>query len=94
MNEDDIFSVEVEFVFWHYILILDDNKYLCSPLTFFCHVMLVGSSFSPHQGGMYVLQLLDWYSAGFCVLIIAIVECCAINWLYGEWSRYDVAETS
>ncbi|KAI0215921.1 hypothetical protein LSAT2_031995 [Lamellibrachia satsuma] len=36
------------------------------------------------QGGMYVLQLLDWYSAGFCVLIIAIVECCAINWLYGN----------
>lgn len=36
------------------------------------------------QGGMYVLQLMDHYSAGFCVLIIAISECVAINWIYGD----------
>ena len=35
------------------------------------------------QGGMYVLQLMDHYSAGFGVLIIAIVECVAVSWIYG-----------
>jgi solute carrier family 6 amino acid transporter-like protein 5/7/9/14 len=35
------------------------------------------------QGGMYVLQLMDHYSAGFCVLVIAVVECFVINWVYG-----------
>lgn len=35
------------------------------------------------QGGMYVLQLMDYYSAGFCVLVIAIIECFVINWIYG-----------
>ncbi|ELT89984.1 hypothetical protein CAPTEDRAFT_82183, partial [Capitella teleta] len=36
------------------------------------------------QGGMWVLQLMDHYSAGFCVLVIAIVECMVINWIYGQ----------
>jgi hypothetical protein len=36
------------------------------------------------QGGMYVLQLMDWYAASFCVLIIAVAECVAINWIYGN----------
>jgi hypothetical protein len=35
------------------------------------------------QGGMYVLQLMDHYSAGFGVLLIALIECIAINWVYG-----------
>lgn len=35
------------------------------------------------QGGMYVLSLMDHYSAGFCVLVIAIFECVCINWIYG-----------
>jgi len=33
---------------------------------------------------MYVLQLMDHYSAGFGVLIIAIVECVAVSWIYGR----------
>jgi len=33
---------------------------------------------------MYVLQLMDWYSASFCVLVIAVLECVAINWIYGN----------
>jgi solute carrier family 6 amino acid transporter-like protein 5/7/9/14 len=36
---------------------------------------------------MYVLQLMDWYSASFSVLIIAIIECVVINWIYGN-SRF------
>lgn len=42
------------------------------------------------QGGMYVLQLMDHYSAGFCVLIIAIVECFVINWIYGALLTADL----
>jgi len=30
-----------------------------------------------------VLQLMDHYSAGFGVLVIAIVECVAVSWIYG-----------
>ena len=30
-----------------------------------------------------MLQLMDHYSAGFGVLIIAIVECVAVSWIYG-----------
>ena len=33
---------------------------------------------------MYVLQLMDHYSAGFCVLVIAIIECIVISWIYGR----------
>ena len=33
---------------------------------------------------MYVLQLMDHYSAGFGVLIIAIVECVGVSWVYGR----------
>ena len=36
------------------------------------------------QGGMYVLQLMDHYSAGFSVLVIAVTECLCINWFYGK----------
>ncbi|CAH1785348.1 unnamed protein product [Owenia fusiformis] len=36
------------------------------------------------QGGMYVLQLMDWYAAGFCVLVVAVCECLIINWFYGN----------
>jgi solute carrier family 6 amino acid transporter-like protein 5/7/9/14 len=36
------------------------------------------------QGGMYVLQLMDWYAAGFCVIVIAIFECTVISWIYGS----------
>jgi len=32
---------------------------------------------------MYILQLLDHYSTGFGVLVIAMLECIAIGWVYG-----------
>jgi len=45
---------------------------------FFCVIGIVQTT----QGGMYVLQLMDWYSASFSVLIIAMIECIVINWIY------------
>ncbi|XP_055899303.1 sodium- and chloride-dependent glycine transporter 1-like isoform X3 [Biomphalaria glabrata] len=35
------------------------------------------------EGGMYVLQLMDTYSASFAVFIMAILECLIIGWIYG-----------
>lgn len=35
------------------------------------------------QGGMYVIQLLDWYAASITVIAICFVELIMIAWLYG-----------
>ncbi|KAJ9580326.1 hypothetical protein L9F63_004019, partial [Diploptera punctata] len=34
-------------------------------------------------GGMYVLQLLDWYSASISVILVCIVEAIIVGWIYG-----------
>ena len=36
------------------------------------------------QGGIYLYQLVDWYFAAFCVLIISFLECFLIAWVYGK----------
>ncbi|WAR11375.1 SC6A8-like protein [Mya arenaria] len=33
--------------------------------------------------GIYLYQLVDWYFAAFCVLIISFLECFLIAWVYG-----------
>lgn len=35
------------------------------------------------QGGMYLVQLLDWYSASISVILVCIVEVIAVGWIYG-----------
>ncbi|XP_019647388.1 PREDICTED: sodium- and chloride-dependent glycine transporter 2-like [Branchiostoma belcheri] len=35
------------------------------------------------QGGFYLLQLMDNYSGTFSLLIVAIVECLVVGWVYG-----------
>lgn len=34
-------------------------------------------------GGMYILQLMDWYSATFALMIISLLETVVIGWIYG-----------
>ncbi|XP_077984736.1 sodium- and chloride-dependent glycine transporter 1-like [Glandiceps talaboti] len=34
-------------------------------------------------GGIYILQLLDWYAAGFSLCFIGLLECIVIAWVYG-----------
>ena len=36
------------------------------------------------QGGNYVLTIMDDYSGGWNVLLIAILECISIGWVYGK----------
>ncbi|CAH1777721.1 unnamed protein product [Owenia fusiformis] len=35
------------------------------------------------QGGMYVLQVMDYYSVVFTLMIVTFVECVAVTWIYG-----------
>ncbi|XP_048253472.1 sodium- and chloride-dependent glycine transporter 2-like [Haliotis rufescens] len=36
------------------------------------------------EGGVYLFQLLDWYSSSFNTLLIGCLECVVIYWIYGS----------
>ncbi|GLH12445.1 Sodium-dependent dopamine transporter [Gryllus bimaculatus] len=48
-----------------------------------CCAMFLGSLSCVTNGGMYMLQLLDWYSASISVILICIVEVVIVGWIYG-----------
>ncbi|OWF45691.1 Sodium- and chloride-dependent glycine transporter 2 [Mizuhopecten yessoensis] len=35
------------------------------------------------QGGVYILQIMDWYCATFSLMLLCLAECIAIAWIYG-----------
>ncbi|XP_044315847.1 sodium- and chloride-dependent glycine transporter 1 isoform X2 [Drosophila rhopaloa] len=41
------------------------------------------SSIMCTNGGMYVLQLFDWYSSAIAVIVICLVEIIMVAWIYG-----------
>ncbi|CAL1534497.1 unnamed protein product [Lymnaea stagnalis] len=44
------------------------------------------------QGGIYVLQIMDWYCASFSLMLISLTECLALSWAYGVDNLYrDIA---
>ncbi|CAG5123119.1 unnamed protein product [Candidula unifasciata] len=44
------------------------------------------------QGGIYVLQIMDWYCASFSLMLISLTECVALAWAYGADRLYkDIA---
>ncbi|KAK3612140.1 hypothetical protein CHS0354_031215 [Potamilus streckersoni] len=49
-------------------------------ICFICY--MIGLIFCS-QGGMYILQLFDNYAATYSLLIIGLVECLALSWVYG-----------
>lgn len=44
------------------------------------------------QGGIYVLQIMDWYCASFSLMLISLTECVAIAWIYGTDRFYKDIE--
>lgn len=35
------------------------------------------------QGGIYILQIMDWYCATFSLMLLSLTECVVIAWIYG-----------
>ena len=50
-------------------------------LTCDCDDVYVGRCF---QNGIYIMNLFDWYSAGFSLVIVAIFEIIAFSYIYGN----------
>ncbi|GFY59060.1 sodium- and chloride-dependent glycine transporter 2 [Trichonephila inaurata madagascariensis] len=48
-----------------------------------CFVMFLLGLPCITEGGMYVLQLMDWYSAAFSLMVISLMELICISWVYG-----------
>lgn len=44
------------------------------------------------QGGIYVLQIMDWYCASFSLMLISLMEVLAISWIYGTERFYKDIE--
>ncbi|XP_060085605.1 sodium- and chloride-dependent GABA transporter 1-like [Ylistrum balloti] len=42
-----------------------------------------------HQGGMYVLQLVDWYIASVALLLIVFLESSVLSWIYGSQRLHE-----
>lgn len=48
-----------------------------------CSTMFLMSVLMVTQGGMYILQLFDWYSASVSVILICLIEVILVGWFYG-----------
>ncbi|XP_017115970.1 sodium- and chloride-dependent glycine transporter 1 [Drosophila elegans] len=48
-----------------------------------CFVFFALSSIMCTNGGMYILQLFDWYSSAIAVIVICLVEIIMVAWIYG-----------
>ena len=45
------------------------------------------------NGGIYVLQIMDWYSSVFSLMILSFTECVIIAWVYGKFSPLPSASS-
>ncbi|XP_077984966.1 sodium-dependent proline transporter-like [Glandiceps talaboti] len=57
------------------------KKPLITALT--CFILFLAGLPCTTRGGVYVVTLMDWYSAGFSLLFIATLMCIAISLVYG-----------
>ncbi|KAJ3655701.1 hypothetical protein Zmor_014821 [Zophobas morio] len=48
-----------------------------------CAVTMLISTMFVRNGGMYLLQLFDWYAASISVILICFVEVFVVGWTYG-----------
>ncbi|KAK6173295.1 hypothetical protein SNE40_016772 [Patella caerulea] len=44
------------------------------------------------QGGVYILQIMDWYASSFSLMLMSLAECVAIAWVYGADRFYKDIE--
>jgi len=47
--------------------------------TFVCHF----------QGGMWLLNLVDYSVSGFPLLFVGLFECVALNWIYRKYTYWS-----
>ena len=43
------------------------------------------------QGGLYMFELFNYYSAGISVIVMAIFEICIVSYSYGKKKNYFMA---
>ncbi|XP_013413428.1 sodium- and chloride-dependent glycine transporter 1 [Lingula anatina] len=48
-----------------------------------CLIQFLVSLMLITQGGVYILQVMDWYCATLSLLVISVSECVVIAWVYG-----------
>eukprot|EP00105_Crassostrea_gigas_P008444 XP_011423014.1 PREDICTED: sodium- and chloride-dependent taurine transporter-like isoform X2 [Crassostrea gigas] len=73
----------------HYLRIGKRREIFTGIVCFLC--FLIGLSMVT-EGGMYVFQLFDYYSASRIVLVVAFFECIVVAYIYGINRYYDNLE--
>ncbi|XP_070703483.1 sodium- and chloride-dependent betaine transporter-like [Pempheris klunzingeri] len=62
-------------------------------LFFFCSVCFIIQIPLTAQGGVYLFQLVDYYSAsGACILFVSLAQCVAVGWAFGSEQMCDAVE--
>nr|XP_022326232.1 sodium- and chloride-dependent glycine transporter 1-like isoform X1 [Crassostrea virginica] len=59
---------------------------------FFCFIEFLLGIPCVTQGGIYVLQIMDWYCATFSLMLLSLTECVVIAWIYGTDRFYKDIE--
>ncbi|XP_022325413.2 sodium- and chloride-dependent glycine transporter 1-like [Crassostrea virginica] len=59
---------------------------------FFCFIEFLLGIPCIMQGGIYVLQIMDWYCATFSLMLLSLTECVVIAWIYGADRFYKDIE--
>ncbi|XP_011414893.3 sodium- and chloride-dependent glycine transporter 1 [Magallana gigas] len=59
---------------------------------FFCFIEFLLGIPCIMEGGIYVLQIMDWYCATFSLMLLSLTECVVIAWIYGADRFYKDIE--